>query len=70
MRDKCEENQSALKKAIKKGISKKQKELMILAMEFGYASAFCSRTCDMREMWFAGGNYVDNYKQLKKELIC
>lgn len=68
MRDMCEEKQAELKKVFKKGLSKRQKELMILAMEFGYASAFCARTCDMREMWFAGGSYTTDYEEFKKKL--
>lgn len=69
MRDTCDEKQSELDKVIKLGaLSKKEKEHMLLAMEFGYASAFCSRTCDMNESWFAGGQYTDTYKEFKKKL--
>lgn len=65
MRDKQSEFKSLLKKKIKgKSLTVREKELIKIAMEFGYASAYCSRTCDMNESFFAADNYSKDYLQM------
>lgn len=69
MRDTCEEKQSELDKVIKFGVlSETEKKHMLLAMEFGFTTAFCARTCDINESWFAAQQYSDTYQEFKKKL--
>ncbi len=63
MRDKQSEFKSLLKKKIEENsLTDREKELIRIAMEFGYALAYCSRTCDMNESFYAAGRYDDDYK--------
>ena len=45
-----------------------QKKLILTAMEFGHAAAFCSRTCDMNESFYASEQYQAAYQRFKDVL--
>ncbi len=66
MRNKCYENKRLLTEIVTKPLTTREKELIKVAMEFGYATAFCSRTCDMTESYFAGSSFDDDYKHILK----
>jgi len=69
MREKVTELESKLKEQLKdETLTKNQKKIIATALEYGYASAFCSRTCDMNESFFAAGQYTDDYKKMLKEV--
>ena len=42
-------------------LNQQQKSLVLIAMEFGYSAAFCSRTCDMNGNIFQEGRYDGRY---------
>ena len=69
MRTTCSEKQRELKELFKKKIlSPDEKEIIGTAMEFSYASAYCARTCDMNQRFYAAGNYEDDYKKMLEEM--
>lgn len=68
MRATFDEKQSALTKTLKTPLTDEQKQLMLLALEFGYVSALCSRTCDMNESWYAASTYTDQYNKIRDQL--
>lgn len=55
MRDVFNEKKNALSQL--ENLSDEQKEMIQLAMDFGYAAAFCDRTCDINQSPFAGSQY-------------
>lgn len=69
MRKKVTELKSKLKELLEKeSVTEGQRDLIATAMEFGYASAYCARTCDMNESFFAGMQYDDEYTQMVQEV--
>ena len=62
MRDKHYEFKNLLKKIVEKPLTAREKEITRIAMEFGYASAYCSRTCDINESFFAADEFDNDYK--------
>lgn len=45
-----------------------QKKVILTAMEFGHAAAFCSRTCDMNGSYFSADEYEGAYHEMKRVL--
>lgn len=69
MRTTQSEKKQQLKGLLKETtLTKEEKKLIKTAMEFGYASAYCARTCDMSQSFYAAGNYEDDYKSILKEI--
>lgn len=57
-----------IQKIKEKLLTEKEKDIIKIALEFGYASAYCSRTCDMNESFYAAGNFDDAYKHILEML--
>jgi flagellar biosynthesis/type III secretory pathway protein FliH len=69
MRQQVTELESKLKKILEtQELTKQQKEMLQTAMQYGYAAAYCSRTCDMNESFFAGMRYTDEYNKMIEEV--
>lgn len=49
-------------------LNQNQKKLVLTAMEFGHAAAYCARTCDMNGSFFAGDQYEGSYQGFKIRL--
>lgn len=64
-REKLEE----MRKILDDSLTEKELHQLETAMRFGYANAFCSRTCDMREEWYSAYNkiYDEVWDKLKKK---
>ena len=45
-----------------------EKQFLIAVMNFFYASAFCERTCDMNESFFAAQRYKDQAKEIYERI--
>ena len=51
-----------------KSLTRKQKDAMRTSMEFGYAAAFCARTCDMNGSMFRANDYENRFKEMQRKL--
>lgn len=69
MRDVYTERKTDLEVILGTGkVSAEQKRFMSIAMAFGYAAAFSSRTCDMNGSFFQAQTYQDGYEAMMKRL--
>ena len=58
-----------LEKLLEEGeLSDTEKQHIKLALEVGYAAAFCARTADMRESYFGAQQYQDRYQKIIKKV--
>ena len=49
-------------------LDKDEKVLLKLVLEFGYSTAYCSRTSDMNESFYGAERYDSVYQEIKKKL--
>lgn len=68
MRVTVDENKYKILSALDKKPQLQNKELILLLMEFSYASAFCARTCDMNESWYSASEYEKMYKEILQKI--
>ena len=45
-------------------LTKDQKKMVLTAVEFGYAAAYCARTHDMNDNFLQAHKYETDYKQI------
>lgn len=64
MRTTFSETKELLTKILEEKLTNKEKKAIRIAMEFAYASAYCSRTCDMNESWYSADTYDNDYHHL------
>jgi hypothetical protein len=62
------ENIEKYLKDLKKPFEGNEKQFLIALMNFFYASAFCERTCDMNESFFAAQQYKDQAKKIYEQI--
>ncbi len=67
MNDEFDEKSRTLKDKLSKvKLTIEQEEIIRIAMEFGYAAAFCERTADMNQSYSASERFKREYISLKK----
>lgn len=69
MKNDFSERQADIEKMLKTAeLTDKEKKTILTAIEFGYATAFCERTCDMNGLYYQSQKYRDIYEQIRKKL--
>jgi len=62
------ENIERYLKDLKKPFDDKEKKFIVSLMNFFYASAFCERTCDMNESFYAAEQHKDQAKKIYEKI--
>ena len=52
----------------KKPFDENEKQFVVALMNFFYASAFCERTCDMNESFYAAQRYKDEASKIYEKV--
>jgi hypothetical protein len=69
MRDVVSKKQSELEKMLQTAkLTDNQKKMVLTAAEFGYATAFCEKLCDMQGSFYAAQRYKDAYESTMEKL--
>jgi len=67
LREVFSEDRAKLEKLLKEvKLDPQTKELVLLTLEFGYAAAHSSRTCDMNQSYTAAQRFDDGYHAMEK----
>jgi len=67
LRDVFSEDQMKLEEKLKDvKLDPQTKEIILLVLEFGYAAAHSSRTCDMNQSYHGAQRYDDGYHAMEK----